>query len=58
MSVPYIGGCRVIRVTWPWSYSSPCPPQNETTCSPDGSVHSGTQGGPAYGVRIVGIDVG
>ena len=45
--MPYIGGCTVIRLRWPWSYRSPCPPQNEITCLPEGLVHSGTQGGPA-----------
>ncbi len=45
--MPYIGGCTVIRLRWPWSYRSPFPPQNEITCLPEGLVHSGTQGGPA-----------
>lgn len=45
--MPYIGGCTVTRLRRPWSYRSPCPPQNEITCWPDGLVHSGTHGGPA-----------
>ena len=43
----YIGRCKVTGLTWPRSYRSPCPPQYDITCSPDESVHSGTQGGPA-----------
>ena len=45
--MPYIGRCKVTGLTWPRSYRSPCPPQYDITCSPDGLVHSGTQGGPA-----------
>jgi hypothetical protein len=48
-SVPYMGWCSVIGVTRPWSYFCGCP-QSVTTCSPDGSVHSGTQ--QARGLRL------
>ena len=41
--VPYIGTCRVMRLIWPWSYLSPWP-QYDSTFSPAGLLHSGTQG--------------
>src|SRR5579862_1126408 len=39
--VPLLGMCAVRRLTWPWSYHSGCP-QDVTTCTPEGSVQTGS----------------